>query len=228
MIPCATKGLIMLSMLRRTFYGSYKHSGLAKLPKRRRFDMVDRALGSFLSTGSGRVIDLGCGTGADFAQFVRNPQIDIYGLDRVERPRCVPFHFIQGDICRVDVPDHHFDAAVSIGVLEHIAPMEKLAEAILEMRRIAKSYCVIVPSISTILEPHTTRWFYPLGRGGYGGTLNYMSDETWLRFEGFENARAERFTYLPLISNLIISGHNRDGACITQESAGEQSRSACG
>lgn len=196
----------MLSTLHRNFYQHYKHSGLAMMPKRRRFDMIDEALGGMLKHGSGRVVDLGCGTGADFAQFVDNPAIEVWGVDLVERDHCAPMQFIKGDISRIDVPDQHFDAAVSIGVLEHIRPMETLSAAIKEMRRIARHFCVIIPANSTLIEPHTTKWRYPLGHGGYTGTLNYMSDETWLRFEGFADAKARRFTYLPMITNLMIYG----------------------
>jgi SAM-dependent methyltransferase len=195
-----------VSKFHSRFYSRYKHSGLAEIPKKRRFDRIDRALGGFLASGAGKVIDLGCGSGADFIRFVDNPQLEVFGLDVVRREHIVPFTFIEGDLCRIDVPDKHFDAVVSIGVLEHIAPIEKLCEATREIRRVAKRFCVVVPSISTIVEPHAMRLFYPLRRGGYKGTLNYMSDETWLRFEGFHGARTERFRYLPLIKNLMIVG----------------------
>jgi ubiquinone/menaquinone biosynthesis C-methylase UbiE len=104
--------------------------------------------------------------------------------------------------------DKYFDLTVSIGVLEHIEPIEKLCKVITEIDRISKEYVVIVPNIITFLEPHTLRFFWQLraihSKKKYDA-LNFYSDETLLKFKGFSGAKITRFDYIPgLIKNTII------------------------
>lgn len=111
--------------------------------------------------------------------------------------------FIHGDAERIDFPDRYFDVLVSIGVLEHIEPIEKLCRVITEMRRVSKSYCVMVPSMGTILEPHTMRLRWQLrdrNKKPTIGNLNYYSDEVWTKFEGFRGAQTRRFWSIPCLS----------------------------
>ena len=51
--------------------------------------------------------------------------------------------------------DNYFDCTVSIGVIEHITPIDKLNGMINEINRVSRNYIIIVPSISTFIEPHT-------------------------------------------------------------------------
>ena len=86
--------------------------------------------------------------------------------------------------------------------------MEKLARAIAEIARVSKTYCVIVPSIGTFLEPHAAEMFWHLrdhNKKTKRENLNYFSDEAWMKFEGFHEASVHSFWYLPaLIKNLAI------------------------
>lgn len=202
---------MLRQFLYRNFYTYYKKSGLARMPKKRRFKKMDVALHGMLSQAERdiRIVDIGCAHGSDFIQFAKeNSRLDVYGIDIVDSRASVDdFKFIQADAASIDVPDNHFDLVVSIGVLEHVEPISKLQDAIKEISRVSKSYCVIVPSLACIIEPHTLSLFWQIrdhnkkvGRS----TLNYYSDEAWLQFDGFSGAKVQRFFYLPGISNLMI------------------------
>jgi ubiquinone/menaquinone biosynthesis C-methylase UbiE len=116
--------------------------------------------------------------------------------------------FLQMDAEATPFKDKSFDLTVSIGVLEHIEPIEKLSKVIAEIDRISKAYAIIVPNISTLLEPHTVDFFWQLRAGNKKkkyGALNYFSDEAWLQFGGFSGAEIRRFAYIPgLIKNTVI------------------------
>ncbi len=135
---------------------------------------------------------------------------ELWGLDIFDVGfRQEKFTFIQGDAENIDFPDKFFDVVISIGVLEHIVPIEKLAKVISEIERVSKAYCIVVPSISTIVEPHVWQVFWQLKsmRSPKLSGLNYFSDEAWLSFKGFIDggAKVRRAYYLPpLISNLFI------------------------
>lgn len=117
--------------------------------------------------------------------------------------------FVKADASDLPFEHDEFDVALSIGVFEHIQPIETLAEAVREISRVARSYVVVVPSISTRLEPHVGQFYYPIRshrrkRVPWWG-LNYFSDEAWLQFKGFEGAEIDRFDYIPgLVTNTVI------------------------
>ena len=180
-----------------------RHSSVARILKRRRFRAIEDVLGSM---NGKRVVDIGCAWGVDFLQFVSG---DIWGVDLRERDMVVDnVTFRKADARALPFEDDFFDVAVSIGVFEHIQPIESLAVAASEIARISKSYCVIVPAVSTILEPHTLRFRWQMRdhnkKIGYS-RLNYFSDEAWLMFKGFADAKTRRFGYVPgLVTNLLI------------------------
>lgn len=116
---------------------------------------------------------------------------------------------VVGDAAHIPFPDSFFEMAVSIGVLEHIMPIEKLARVAQEINRVSKSYVVVVPSVSSIIEPHFASLFWHLRdrkkKPRYPGTLIYMNDEAWLAFGGFKNAKSCRLWHIPpIIANLAI------------------------
>ncbi|KUK77282.1 MAG: Methyltransferase type 11 [candidate division WS6 bacterium 34_10] len=97
-----------------------------------------------------------------------------------------------------------------MGVLEHIEPIEKLCKVVSEIDRVFKEYCVVVPCINTVLEPHlkSLRWQlrdYNKKRRIEGVGVNYFSDDAWLKFDGFKDASIKRFWYIPgILLNIMI------------------------
>ena len=98
---------------------------------------------------SDRVIDIGCGPGTrSIAAF--NKTNEIVGVDlfeeakvEIEQPN---FRYVSGDACDLDdIADKAFDVAISVGMLEHIRPRQRLVAAIRETQRIAGRYCFVVP-----------------------------------------------------------------------------------
>ena len=187
---------------------------LDKVLSRRRLRFIDRLLQDRLfgnRCDSLKVLDIGCATGKDFVRFFQGREdINITGLDLKDYGlRQANFRMVVGDAEKIEFADKYFDLAVSIGVFEHIKPIEKLAQVIEEIDRIAKSYVVIVPAITTLVEPHSARFLWQLRdhnkKSKYPGHLNYMSDEAWLSFKGFSAAKVARYSHIPLfLRNLVI------------------------
>ena len=203
----------MLNYLYNKFYRTWKHNW-AKSLKMRRLLYVNDILGGCLFDKSwlnGRkILDIGCSSGADFLQFFKDFNgLSLTGIDiRPQNIQQSNVTFLQTDAEATPFQDKSFDLAVSIGVLEHIEPIEKLSKVITEIDRISKAYVIIVPNISTFFEPHTVSFLWQLrakNKKKKYDFLNYFSDETWLKFTGFSGAEITRFTYIPgLIKNTII------------------------
>ena len=191
--------------------------GIQRYLSRRRLNLIDRLLdGQLLEPNQQpkKILDIGCNIGKDLVTFLKDREdLEIVGLDlRDFGLREENFKMIIGNGSRLPFPDSYFDITTSIGVLEHIKPIESLARVIQEIDRVSKSYVVIIPSISTIMEPHINRIFWQLKdrnkKPVYPGTLIYLSDESWFSFKGFEGAKGYRFWHLPpIINNLIIYKH---------------------
>ncbi|HEX7116716.1 MAG TPA: methyltransferase domain-containing protein [Steroidobacter sp.] len=197
----------MLRALQKRFYQKYKAAGVARRLKKRRFGLVIDTLGI---TPPDRVLEVGCSTGADFMQFAVAAGFTCHGVDIQPQPRLCDFEFTQGNACALPFPDQYFDAAVSIGVFEHIQPIEDLCRAAAEIRRVSQRYCIVVPAISTLLEPHTMQLLWALrarsGKHPRHGSLNYYADDVWLKFTAFQDAHLKRFSYMPGVRNLMIYG----------------------
>ncbi len=161
-----------------------------------------------------RVIEIGCGSGKDFINFLSNRNdVELIGIDRRDlKIKQDNFQMIIGDAENICFPDKYFDYAISIGVLEHIVPIEKLCSVIKEIERVSKSYVIIVPAITTLLEPHTGSFKWQLRDRNkkviYRGNLNYFNDEVWLQFSGFKNAKTIRYQYIPLFMESLIIYYN--------------------
>ena len=161
-----------------------------------------------------KVLDIGCGTGRDFLNFVLNNQAyELHGVDIAEHGILGNnFTFTQCDAESLPFPDMHFDLTVSFGVLEHIEPIEKLCRVIAEINRVSKAYYIIVPSIATPVEPHLGIPFWQLkdhNKKQKAQRINYFSDEAWLKFNGFSQALVKRQYYIPLLKqDLLIYKHN--------------------
>ena len=187
------------------------------IPRRlslRRLRTIDRLLDGCLLESHHRqkhILDVGCSRGKDLVQFLKGREdLEITGLDLADDGlRQHNFRMVVGDAAAIPFPDSYFDITFSIGVLEHIRPIEKLARIAREIDRVSKSYMVIIPSINTFVEPHTARLSWQLRNRNikptYAGTLIYMSDEAWLAFRGFQHARSYRYAHIPfIVNNLLI------------------------
>lgn len=195
--------------LRRDAVAAWWRTGLASRLKRRRIQALGRILGIDVFGGPGlSICDVGCGSGKDFVRPLADTPHRLTGVDVVDvELKQDNFAFIQTDAARIPVPDGYFDLAVSFGVLEHIEPMEHLCEVISELRRVSKRFAVVVPCISTRLEPHVLKFGWPLQPVRERIDINYLSDQAWLKFDGFREAKTYRFDYVPgLITNLAIVG----------------------
>ena len=183
---------------------------LKSILARRRLKVISRLINVDLLNNNfayNRILEIGCGTGNDFIQFINDDNISIIGIDiRDYGLKKRNFKMIVGDAESIIYPDKYFDLTFSCGVLEHIGPVEKLSRIIKEIKRVSKRYIVVVPAISSIIEPHTSSIIWQLRskfKKNYK-SLYYYSDEAWLQFEGFRNAKLKRFYHLPpLITNLL-------------------------
>lgn len=211
-IPTDAQSRTTLRLRERAFnylYPAWNRIGPTRRLKLRRVEMM-LAAADFSLEGPARILEVGCGNGQDFVHHLGScKQVELFGMDiddyGIEQEN---FTFVQGDASSIPFPDRHFDLVVSIGVLEHIEPISKLLTMIGEIRRVAKRFAIVVPSISTRLEPHTIEWRWqlkPHGTKRAVPALNYFSDEAWLQFDGFRNAEIKTFDYLPLlIRNVVI------------------------
>lgn len=187
-------------------------SNLMAQARLRRLRHMDHLIGDVLFNKGikYRILEVGCGDGRDFVTwFADREDLDIHGLDltdfEIDQSN---FKLVIADAERIEYPDKYFDLVISIGVLEHIQPIEKLSKVIKEIDRVSKSYIVGIPSIDTFIEPHTMKIRWQLrdhNKKDHSQCLNYYSDEAWLQFEGFIGANTNRFDFIPgLIGNLFV------------------------
>lgn len=191
-------------------HNSWKKTNVARYFKQRRFNTLDAMTGHQLTnpTKPIRILDVGCAEGKDVLSFIPNhPNIECYGLD-IKSYDMINKNvtFIQGDAAHMDYPDDYFDIVVSVGMLEHIQPIETMCEVIEEIHRVSKQFYIMVPAITTPYEPHTHQFLWPLRRHRkHHPWLLFFDDQTWLKFNGFREAYVKRFWYIPgMICNLII------------------------
>jgi len=204
----------------RRYIMKHKRSRYGTYLKRRRFDFADSLLGGKLTRTDAplKVLEIGVDYGVDFMSMAtENSALELYGMDLSPRQGNLDYEHIQGDAEQLEFPDKYFDVIVSVGVLEHIQPIEKLSTAISEINRASKSYCNIVPAVSTLFEPHMASFGWQLRDRNKKsphsqGSLNYFSDEAWMQFEGFSDANTQRFTYMPVpfVKQLFIYRNEDD------------------
>jgi ubiquinone/menaquinone biosynthesis C-methylase UbiE len=94
----------------------------------------------------GKLLNLGCGHGADFLPFAYN--FDLYGLDfssgmlRLAQKYAAKFKYdvslVQADICCLPFADNTFDWVVAAATYHHIKGKEERLKALIELRRVLK------------------------------------------------------------------------------------------
>jgi SAM-dependent methyltransferase len=128
--------------------------------RRKRYERIARTLEL---RPTDLILDLGCGPGGR-SVAIYNSTNDIVGVDlldetdvNVAQPN---FRYAKFDACDLNgFADNSFDVAISVGMLEHVRPQERLRDAIRETQRVARRYCFVVPHKYAFLEPH---FFLPL------------------------------------------------------------------
>lgn len=195
--------------------------------KRRRFERI-MELAGLQAREEYRILEVGCANGKDVIQFLRDrPEYRVTGLDlRDEHIRQENFCFVQGDAQSLPFEDKSFDLVISVGLLEHIEPIEKLCRAVREINRVGKSYVCVVPSVSSLVEPHcgSARFPFRLHRKMIEKyhriplRLNYFTEHTWSKFLGFRECDIEKKFYLfPFIQNTFIYKSYRKTEAVQDE-----------
>jgi SAM-dependent methyltransferase len=195
------------------WYGYWK-SVVSRRFKEHRLRQIFRLI-KLDTTKKLRILEIGCGDGKDVIQFLSDGgHYDLYGVDIKDSRICQDnFTFVLCDAEKMPFDDRYFDLVISIGVLEHIEPMEKLSRIIQEIDRVSKNYVAVIPSLNTPIEPHTLGLFWPL-RLEKGMVhkhtktvlkLNFFTDHTWSKFQGFQQAEIRKKWYIPpFIMNTFI------------------------
>jgi len=113
---------------------------------------------------SAQILDLGCGTGLPFDQYLIENGYDLIGIDIAEkhvekaRENIPEAEIIQGDFFEVDVANSSLDAVVSFYAIFHIPREEhrKLFEQINEWLK-PEGY-ILVTVASTVMEDLKESW----------------------------------------------------------------------
>ena len=133
------------------FLSRFNTSGL----RRKRYERIARILDL---KPTDRVLDLGCGPGGrSLATY--NQTNEIVGVDLLD-PEDVSatepnFRYMKADASDLsEFADNSFDVTISIGMLEHVRPRERLRRATQETQRVSRRYCFVVPHKYAFLEPH--------------------------------------------------------------------------
>lgn len=191
-------------------HSKWLQSSISERFKRRRFEKLNQLCGGRLTNPKRpiRILDVGCAQGKDVLRFIPDhPNITLYGLDIKEYPMLNPkARLIIGDAANMPFEDDYFDIVVSVGMLEHIQPMENMCQVIQEIKRVSKEFYIMVPAITTPYEPHTHQFRWGLRRSRkHHPWLLFFDDQTWLKFTGFAQSEVMRYWYIPaFICNLII------------------------
>ncbi len=110
----------------------------------------------------GRLLELGCGVGAELAQVERRyPDLKLFGAElspshaRAARHRAGNIaEIIQADATALPLPDNCMDAVMTIWLLEHVAdPLAVMAEALRVLRPAAPLICTEVDNATFAFDP---------------------------------------------------------------------------
>ena len=144
-------GLLVFSLLYLNLYNSFDYNGKKQISRR----IIGKVAGYVTIPDGGVGLDVGCGSGAlTIACAKKNPKASMVGLDRWGK-EYASFNqqlcrdnakiegvsgntsFVQGDACKLDFPDEHFDAVTS-NYCYHNIPSRDRQAIILETLRVLK------------------------------------------------------------------------------------------
>lgn len=201
----------------RSFYNPVKR-------KKKRYEKIKKLLNL---QDTEKVLNLGCGKGYTFEEFNKtNPILGMDVFPENENTIVQPnFKYMQRTSDVLPFQDKSMDAVVCIGVLEHIQPEDSFLKTCEEIQRIGKKYFVVVPSITTIIEPHYGFPFFHLLDEGSQKALQkefklkfvekdgvqdnsyeeirYLKKREWKKL--FPNSKIKTYMHVgPLVTNLFI------------------------
>jgi ubiquinone/menaquinone biosynthesis C-methylase UbiE len=173
-----------------------------------------------------KILNIGSGKGYTFEAF--NTENSIVGMDIFPKSENTinqkNFEYIERTDDMLPFEDNSFDAVISIGVLEHIQPETSFLKTCEEIQRVGKKYLIVVPNITTIIEPHYGFPFFHLLRKKRQEALQkkynlkyieenqkesdyeeirYLKKKEWKRL--FPSAKIKTHMHIgPLVTNLFI------------------------
>lgn len=150
--------LVISSAFFINLYTTFSYNGKKQLARR----IIDQVSDRVILPEGGVGLDVGCGSGALTNACARkNPQASMVGLDRwgkeyasFSKPLCENnarcegvgdrTTFVQGDACKLDFPDEHFDAVTSNYCYHNIPSRDRQAIILETMRVLKKGGCFAI------------------------------------------------------------------------------------
>jgi hypothetical protein len=124
---------------------------------------------------------------------------DIVGVDLDPLPRIAQgnFRFVHGNAAQMHFfQDGEFDLVVCIGVLNRVAPYEKLRQAASEIERVGQAYAIVVPHALTFIEPHSQLPLWQFSPQIFRDSLRFRESLSSRTDNGSLDGEGERLFYL--------------------------------
>jgi ubiquinone/menaquinone biosynthesis C-methylase UbiE len=135
------------------------------LKRLNRFNLCKTIIKILEISPENKILDVGCGKkDRSFSCFNDENQItglDVYDSTENDKNN---FKYIKGDAEKLPFKNKEFEVIISIGMLEHIKPKEKMIKCLKEIERVGKKYAIVVPHRYGFIEPHFQLpfwYFYP-------------------------------------------------------------------
>lgn len=126
-----------------------------------------------------RILDLGCGSGRHIVYlakrffFVVGSDISANALAQaqewLEQENVYNYCLVENDMVKLPFPDKHFDAVISMNVIDHNT-LPKIKKTVKEIRRVLKTGGLVIVTLPSIKD-------YKFGIGKRLEKNSYLSDE---------------------------------------------------